>query len=107
MFRSDCPFCHRFAPILKRFEQEFGMTVLAVSLDGAALPEYPNAQPDNGTALRLNPSAGPAVYLTVPSTREIQPVGFGLMSLSELVERIATLARDASQTTVSQSDTPQ
>lgn len=107
VFRGDCPFCHRFAPILKRFEQEFGMTVLAVSLDGAALPEYPNAQPDNGSAARLNPSAVPAVYLTVPSTREIHPVGFGLMSLSELVERIATLARDASQTTVSQSDTPQ
>ena len=107
VFRSDCPFCHRFAPILKRFEQEFGMTVLAVSLDGAALPEYPNAQPDSGIAARLNPSAVPALYLTAPATREIQPVGFGLMSLSELVERIATLARDGSQTTVSQSDTPQ
>ena len=107
VFRSDCPFCHRFAPILKRFEQDFGMTVLAVSLDGAALPEYPNAQPDNGIAARLNPSAVPALYLTAPATREIQPVGFGLMSLSELIERIATLARDRSPTTVSQSDTPQ
>ena len=106
VFRSDCPFCHRFAPILKRFEQEFGMTVLAVSLDGAALPEYPNAQPDNGIAARLNPSAVPALYLTAPATRQIQPIGFGLMSLSELIERIATLARDRSQTTVSQSDTP-
>ena len=106
VFRSDCPFCHRFAPILKRFEQEFGMTVLAVSLDGAALPEYPHAQPDNGIAARLNPSAVPALYLTAPTTREIQPVGFGLMSLSELIERIATLARDRSPTTISQSDTP-
>jgi len=107
VFRSDCPFCHRFAPILKRFEQEFGMTVLAVSLDGAALPEYPHAQPDNGFAARLNPSAVPALYLTAPTTREIQPVGFGLMSLSELIERIATLARDRSPTTLSRSDAPQ
>lgn len=106
VFRSDCPFCHRFAPILKRFEQEFGMTVLAVSLDGAALPEYPHAQSDNGFAARLNPSAVPALYLTAPTTREIQPVGFGLMSLSELVERIATLARDKSGTIVSRSDAP-
>jgi len=104
VFRSDCPFCHRFAPILKRFEQAFGMTVLAVSLDGAALPEYPDARPDNGIAARLNPSAVPALYLTAPATRQIEPVGFGLMSLSELVERIATLARDFPQTTVSQSD---
>ena len=54
IFRSDCPYCHRFAPILKRFEEEFGMTVFAVSLDGRGLPEYPNAQPDNGIAARLN-----------------------------------------------------
>lgn len=105
VFRSDCPFCHRFAPILKRFEQAFDMTVLAVSLDGAALPEYPDARPDNGITTRLNPSAVPALYLTAPATRQIEPVGFGLMSLSELVERIATLARDIPQTTVSQSDT--
>lgn len=105
VFRSDCPFCHRFAPILKRFEQAFGMTVLAVSLDGAVLPEYPDARPDNGIAARLNPSAVPALYLTAPATRQIEPVGFGLMSLSELIERIATLARDIPQTTVSQSDT--
>ncbi|MCC6710633.1 MAG: conjugal transfer protein TraF [Gammaproteobacteria bacterium] len=105
VFRSDCPFCHRFAPILKHFEQAFGMTVLAVSLDGAVLPEYPDARPDNGIAARLNPSAVPALYLTAPAKRQIEPVGFGLMSLSELIERIATLAQDVPQTTVSQSDT--
>lgn len=106
VFRSDCPFCHRFAPILKRFEQDFGMTVLAVSLDGDALPEYPDARPDNGIAARLNPSAVPALYLTAPATRQIQAVGFGLMSRSDLVERIATLARDTPETTVSQSEAP-
>ena len=94
VFRSDCPFCHRFAPILKRFEQEFGMTVLAVSMDGGTLPDYPDARPDNGIATRLNARSVPALYLTNPSKREIRPIGFGLMSDSELLERIATLARD-------------
>jgi conjugal transfer pilus assembly protein TraF len=92
LFRSDCAYCHRFAPILKRFEQEFNFTVLAVSLDGGTLPEYPNAQPDNGTAARLNASMVPALYLTAPSTRDIRPVGFGVMAMTELVERIAALA---------------
>lgn len=96
VFRSDCPFCHRFAPILKRFEQEFGMTVLAVSMDGGTLPEYPDARPDNGIATRLNARSVPALYLTQPAKREIRPVGFGLMSDTELLERIATLARDRS-----------
>ncbi|MBE0623509.1 MAG: conjugal transfer protein TraF [Burkholderiales bacterium] len=96
IFRSDCPYCHRFAPILKRFEQEYGMLVFPVSLDGAGLPEYPNPQADNGIATRLNASVVPALYLTAPSKREIRPVGFGLMALSDLIERIAALGQDKS-----------
>jgi len=96
VFRGDCPHCHRFAPILKRFEQEFGFTVLAISMDGRAIPEYPNARPDNGMAARLNATAVPALYLTAPATRQIVPVGFGVMSMTDLVERIAALAQDAS-----------
>lgn len=94
IFRSDCPYCHRFAPILKRFEQEFGMLVFPVSLDGRGLPEYPNPQPDNGTAARLNASVVPALYLTAPSKHEIRPVGFGLMALTDLIERISALAQE-------------
>jgi len=94
VFRSDCPFCHRFAPILKRFERDFGMTVLAIGLDGGTLPDYPDARRDNGIAARLNATAVPALYLTAPARREIRPVGFGLMSMSELLERVAALARE-------------
>ncbi|MGE0289763.1 MAG: conjugal transfer protein TraF [Bradyrhizobium sp.] len=94
IFRSDCPYCHRFAPILKRFEQEFSMTVFPVSLDGRGLPEYPNPQMDNGIASRLNATVVPALYLTAPSKRQIRPVGFGVMALTELLERIAALAQD-------------
>jgi conjugal transfer pilus assembly protein TraF len=107
VFRSDCPFCHRFAPILKRFEQDFGMTVLAVSLDGGTLPDYPDAHRDNGIAARLNPSAVPALYLTAPARREIRPVGFGLMSMSDLLERVAALARERTDTAASSGMTVQ
>jgi conjugal transfer pilus assembly protein TraF len=95
VFRSDCPFCHRFAPILKRFAQQHGLAVLAVSLDGGTLPDYPDARPDNGIAARLNARAVPALYLTQPSRREFRPVGFGMMSDTDLLERIAALAREA------------
>lgn len=107
VFRSDCPFCHRFAPILKRFEQDVGMTVLAVSLDGGILPEYPEARVDNGIAARLNATAVPALYLTAPAKREIQPVGFGFMSASDLMERIAALGRGKPDATVSPKGAPQ
>lgn len=98
IFRGDCPYCHRFAPILKRFEAAFGLRVFAVSLDGRGLPEYPNPQSDNGIAARLNAGVVPALYLTAPATRDIQPVGFGLMAETDLVERIAALAQPTGDT---------
>jgi conjugal transfer pilus assembly protein TraF len=94
VFRGDCPFCHRFAPVLKRFAQQHGLAVLAVSLDGGTLPDYPDARPDNGIAARLNARAVPALYLTQPRQREVRVVGFGLMSDTELLERLAALARE-------------
>ena len=37
-FRSDCPYCHIQAPLLKLLEQRFGFKVVAVSLDGRPMP---------------------------------------------------------------------
>ena len=95
LFRADCPFCHRFAPILKRFEQRHGLRVYAVSLDGSTLPEFPDARADNGLSQRLQTRSVPALFLSQPQRREIRPVGVGLMSETELLERIATLGREA------------
>ena len=43
---------------------------------------------------RLNASVVPALYLTAPSKRQIRPVGFGVMAMTELLERIAALGQD-------------
>jgi len=40
-FRSDCPYCHAFAPIVARL-QAYGIRVEPVSLDGGGLPEFPH-----------------------------------------------------------------
>ena len=92
-FRSDCPYCHKFAPVLKRFEQEYGLSVFAVSLDGGSLPDYPSALPDNGMAANLNVSVVPALFLAVPGSREITPIGYGLMAPTELVERLYAITQ--------------
>ena len=92
-FRSDCPYCHKFAPVLKRFEQEYGLSVFAVSLDGGSLPDYPGALSDNGMAANLNVSVVPALFLAVPGSREITPIGYGLMAPTELAERIYAITQ--------------
>lgn len=93
IFRSDCPYCHKFAPVLKRFEADYGLTVFPVSLDGGKLPEYPSATMDNGIATKLEVRVVPAVFLAAPGSGEITPIGYGVMAEEELAERIYTITQ--------------
>ena len=91
-YRSDCPYCHAFAPTLAAFQARHSIQVVAISVDGGQLPVFPNARPDNGIATALKVSQVPAVYLAQPFTGKISPIGFGVLSESQLLERIATVS---------------
>ena len=90
-FRSDCPYCHAFAPILRSFAGKHGLTIVPVSLDGGGLPEFPQFRVNNGIATALRVETVPAVFLAQPTTGVITPVGTGVLSESQLVERISTV----------------
>lgn len=94
-FRGDCPYCHAFAPTLEAFQGRHGMRVEAVSLDGGALPGFTSARRDNGAAAALRVAQVPAVYLAQPFTGRIVPIGFGVLSESQLLERISAAAAPA------------
>ena len=91
-YRSDCPYCHAFAPTLAAFQARHGIQVVAISVDGGPLPSFPNARPDNGIATTLKVSQVPAIFLAQPFTGKISPIGFGVLSESQLLERIATVS---------------
>jgi conjugal transfer pilus assembly protein TraF len=80
-FRGDCPYCHAFAPTLEA--------------DGGALPGFKSARRDNGAATALRVAQVPAVYLAQPFTGRIVPIGFGVLSESQLLERISAAAAPA------------
>ena len=94
-FRGDCPYCHAFAPTLEAFQGRHGIRVEAVSLDGGALPGFASARRDNGAATALRVTQVPAVYLAQPFTGRIVPIGFGVLSESQLLERISAAAAPA------------
>jgi conjugal transfer pilus assembly protein TraF len=96
-YRSDCPYCHAFAPILQAFEARHGLQVVAISLDGGQIPGFPRARPDNGIASTLQVSQVPAVFLARPQTGTITPIGFGVLSESQLLERITIAASPESR----------
>jgi len=87
-FRSDCPYCHQFAPLLKDFEAKFGLHVVPISVDGGGLPEFPSPRVDNGIARTLDVRQVPALFLAEPRGGKITPIGYGVLSESELLERI-------------------
>lgn len=96
-FRSDCPYCHAFAPTLEAFQARHGIQVVAVSVDGGPMPGFPNARPDNGIATTLRVTQVPAVFLAQPSTGQITPIGAGVLSESQLLERIAIVSSPEGQ----------
>jgi conjugal transfer pilus assembly protein TraF len=87
-YRSDCPYCKRFSPELKQFQQETGMTVLPIALDNAPPPgaHWDNWRPNNGLAEQLNATTVPAVFMLGPND-VIEPITLGLIDLNELYRR--------------------
>jgi conjugal transfer pilus assembly protein TraF len=96
-FRSDCPYCHALAPTLAAFEARHGMKVVAISVDGGPMPGFADARVDNGIANTLKVTQVPAVFLAQPFTGQITPIGFGVLSEAELLERITTVSTPAAQ----------
>lgn len=93
-FRSDCPYCHKYAPIVKAFAADYGFLVETVSLDGRGLPEYPNPRYNPQLAQRLKVETVPAIYLLNPKQNKVTAVGFGLSDYSTLGNKIiAALTR--------------
>jgi conjugal transfer pilus assembly protein TraF len=90
-FRSDCPYCHAFAPTLEAFQARHGIQIVPISVDGAGLPNFPQFRRDNGIAKTLQVTQVPAVFLAEPFTGKITPLGYGVLSESQLLERIGTV----------------
>lgn len=90
-FRSDCPYCHAFAPTLEAFQARHGIQIVPISVDGGGLPNFPQYRRDNGISRTLQVTQVPAVFLAEPFTGKITPIGFGVLSESQLIERIATV----------------
>lgn len=86
--RGDCPYCQRFAPILKAFTNAHGFSVLPVSLDGKGLPEFPNPQHNALLASKLQVNVVPTVFLVDPVRNQLLPVSYGFTDASTLAQKI-------------------
>ena len=91
-YRSDCPYCHRFAPILKDFAERYHISVVAISVDGGILTEFPDSKMDQGQAEQFGVYFYPALFLVNPTSEQITPVAYGLISQEDLKARLLALS---------------
>jgi len=87
-FRSDCPYCHKFAPLLKRFGESYGFTIIPVTLDGGGLPEYPYPKANGVLGHQLQVSSVPALFMVDPAQNKVAPVGYGYRDWTKLTSQI-------------------
>ena len=87
-YKSTCPYCQRFAPILKSFAARYDLTIIPITMDGISLPEFPDSRMDSGQSRQFHVSVTPAVFAVNPYTQKAFPVAYGLTSETELRDNI-------------------
>jgi conjugal transfer pilus assembly protein TraF len=83
-FKGKCLYCQAFAETLKHFSEKYAFSLLPISLDGQMLNAFPQFQNDNGLAEQFNIATVPAVIALHTKTKEVIPLSFKMISLSEL-----------------------
>ena len=87
-FDSKDHYSQAAAEMVKLFEEKCLWKVMGISLDGEALPEFPNPRYTKDQGKNLNIQAAPAYVVLNPQTEQAIHVGYGAISLSRLKENI-------------------
>ena len=92
-FAQSCAACDIFSPILRSVAESHRIAVVAVSMDGGPNREFPNYKVDSGQRARMGLTGNetPALVLYDTATRRTIPVGYGILSADEIMDRIFTL----------------
>lgn len=90
-YRSSCPYCQRFAPIVKDFATTYGFNILAITTDGIPLPEFPDSYADQGEAHIYQVTVEPTLFLVNPVTHQAIRIATGLYSESEIKKNIMAI----------------
>ena len=95
-YASSCGACDIFGPILKAVSDKYGLSVLAVSMDGGPSSTFPNHVVDAGQYERLGLGTDrqvPALVLFDALTKQPMPIGYGILSQDEIMDRVFQLTQ--------------
>jgi len=98
-YRSNCPYCRKFDPILKQYSIDTTIPVRAFTLDGISLPSFPNSITVNpaivheyfGSSAEDRTIAVPTLFIMNIANLHVYPVSRGALSYTDLVMRMNEL----------------
>lgn len=92
-YAQSCGACDIFSPILRSVADSHHITVMAVSMDGGPSREFPGYVVDAGQRSRMGIEGNetPALVLFDTLTKRTIPVGYGILSADEIMDRIFAL----------------
>lgn len=91
-FKSDCPYCQKFSGLAKSFAEKYGFEILGISADGNVNKEFPEAVADNGVSRKLDINSYPTLVAVNERTKEMIPITYGYVSLSDLEDTLYFLS---------------
>lgn len=92
-FAQNCGACEVMSPIVQSVAGTWSITVRAISTDGGPSRHFPNytVETTQRSKMGLEPKITPAVVLWDAELRRAIPIGYGVISADELLDRIYLL----------------
>lgn len=93
-YRGNNPVDSQMAASVGQFSQQYGLSLIPVSMDGARSEALPQTRQDSGQASHMGVSQFPALMLVEPGSEHYQPLAYGFMTQDDLARRFLDVATD-------------
>lgn len=77
-YSSGCEYCHEMADILLKIREKHGVKVVANSLDGKAIEQFPNALHDNNVTRKFKIVSIPTLIAVDIKKKQFEVISIGL-----------------------------
>ena len=87
-YRGNEALDNKLAEIVKGFGEQYGLSIVPISVDGKAATSYPQSKFDSGQAQSMGIKYFPALYLVNPQKSEYKPLAYGFITQDDLARRM-------------------
>lgn len=91
-YRGGNAIDNEMAKTVAAFSQQYGLSLIPVSMDGTRSPDLPQTRPDSGQAQHMQVTQFPALFLVAPDAQRYQPLAYGFMTRDDLARRFLDVA---------------